>query len=94
MSASIQQLINRIQQFQQIGNLTEAERIGRDALLTTPNSPELLSAIAVVASQAGRHDEALTLLQRATDLAPDNYIHLFNLGSVYAAKEQFQAAEA
>lgn len=90
---SMQQHLAHAQQLQQTGNLAEAERICRAALLMAPDSPEMLNQLGIVSSQTGKHDEALALLLRATVLAPSKHTYLFNLGTVYAAKEQFVAAE-
>jgi protein O-GlcNAc transferase len=92
-TVSTQQHLARAQQLQQTGNLAEAERVCRDALLLAPNSTEILSLTGVLLSQTGRHDEALVILKRASQLAPESHVCLFNLGSVHAAKEQYQAAE-
>jgi protein O-GlcNAc transferase len=92
-TVSTQQNLAQAQHLQQMGNLAEAERVCGDALLTEPDSPEILSLLGVILSQSGRQDEALSMLLRATELAPESHIHLFNLGSVYAAKEQYLAAE-
>jgi predicted O-linked N-acetylglucosamine transferase (SPINDLY family) len=90
---STQRQLEHAKQLQQIGNLAEAERICRDAMFAAPDSPEILNLLGVVLSQATRHDEAILMLTRATTLAPENHVYLFNKGTVHAAKEQYAAAE-
>jgi predicted O-linked N-acetylglucosamine transferase (SPINDLY family) len=90
---STQQDLAYAQQLQQTGNLAEAERVCRAALLTAPDSPEILNLLGVVLSQIGQHDEGLAQLGRATALEPRKHTYLFNLGTVYAAKEKYAAAE-
>jgi protein O-GlcNAc transferase len=92
-TVSTQQHLAQAHHLQQVGNLAEAERVCRAALFSEPNSPELLNLAGVLASQTGRQDDALALLQQATALAPNKHTYLFNLGTVYAAKEQYATAE-
>jgi protein O-GlcNAc transferase len=90
---SAQQHLARIQQLQQLGQLAEAERACREALLSMPNSPDILSLHGVLLSHLGRHTEALNQLTRASASAPQDHVILFNLGSVYAGMERFKEAE-
>lgn len=90
---SPQQHLAHIRQLQQLGQLAEGERACREALLSLPNSPEILGLHGVLLSQLGRHAEALDQLIHASALAPKDHVILFNLGSVYAGMERFKEAE-
>jgi predicted O-linked N-acetylglucosamine transferase (SPINDLY family) len=89
----IEQQLAQVQQLQQIGNFAEAERVCRETLMSVPNSPEIAGVLGVTLNQLGKHDEAITALSQAVASEPENIVNLFNLGTVYAAKEHFQAAE-
>lgn len=77
----------------------EAEKQYRQALQLAPNLPAAHHWLAWYLLQQRRFDEALTAIERAQELAPDNLIIVTNVGKILyfsrryaAAAEKFKAA--
>jgi predicted TPR repeat methyltransferase len=81
--------------FQQRGQLAEAEEVYRTILAALPEEPAALHYSGLLVHQQGRHDEALTRIQRSLALEPDHADWHSNLGIVLKAQGQIdEAAEA
>jgi predicted Zn-dependent protease len=82
-------------QYQAANNPDQAEKIYRKLLNTTPDNVGLLNNLAVVLSQqTGKLDEALSLSQKAKQLAPNNPAINESLGWIlHLAKRHTQAQE-
>ena len=70
------------------GDLDSAERDYRSALALSPEHPQAMHYLGVVAFQRGRADEALPALQRAIDLVPHEPEFHNNLGLALAALDR------
>ena len=55
----------------QKGNLGEAEKIYRNILSDDPNNVDALRLLALLASRTGAVDQAITMLENCTRIAPD-----------------------
>lgn len=62
-----------------LGRLEEAEPAARRAVQLKPDDPIALTELATIVDAFGRHDEALTIRQKAFDLMPSD-ITMTNLG--------------
>jgi serine/threonine-protein kinase len=60
----------------------------------TPNSSELLNAIALLDRRLGRWDEAVSNLQRAIELDPRNGLLTYNLGETYTLMRRYAEAKS
>ena len=69
-----------------LADLSSAERL-------TPNSSELLYAIALLERRLGRWNDAITHLQRAIALDPRNGQLVFSLGETYSFVRRFAEAQ-
>ena len=67
------------------GQLDEAERVYKEILAQAPNCADAMQLLGVVASQKGRNDIAIDLIQRAIVLQPQTPELYFNLGGIYRA---------
>jgi tetratricopeptide (TPR) repeat protein len=76
----------------QAGRLTDAEKIYRAVLAHNSNNPDALHLLGALAGQAGRLDEAIDLMSRATAIEPAQAVYHFNLSEVYRRAEKFDAA--
>src|SRR5690242_17689456 len=76
----------------QAGRLDEAERIYREVLTANPGHPKSLYLFGLLCMAAGRTDEAIDLLTRATQGDPDDTDAAFNLGNAFYRKGDAQAA--
>jgi Tfp pilus assembly protein PilF len=65
------------------GRLDEAEGTYKNILSQVPNYPDALHLLGVIASQRGRHDIAINMIQRAITLKPQTAEFHFNLGGIY-----------
>ncbi len=76
----------------QAGRLREADEIYRQITAEVPNFPDAWQLRGVLASQLGRHELAIQLIQRALEFEPDNAQALNNLGLVFGAQEKWAEA--
>lgn len=70
--------------YQYAGELALAEAQWRAVLKETPDDPEALSALGSTLADMQKFDEAVTVLQRAVNLKPDNKTYFRQLGAVYS----------
>lgn len=75
------------------GQTREAERICRQVLSFDKNSVAAMNFLAMLASDRGASDEAVTLLRRAADLAPREAVLFNNLGSALLRGGDLAASE-
>lgn len=76
------------------GRLDEAEAAYRALLALTPDDPDALHFVGLIAHQKGRHGDAAALVTRAVALAPDRPTFHFNLGTVLMALRRTADAAA
>jgi tetratricopeptide (TPR) repeat protein len=74
------------------GNLAGAERVYREMLAADPHHIGALHYLGVLAHQAGRHDEAVSLIEAALKQSPDDPGILTNLAN--ACRDQGRPTEA
>ena len=73
-------------QHHQAGRLREADEIYGQIIANDPSFPDAWHLRGVIASQSGRHEIAIQLLQRALELDPNNAQIHNNLGIAWNAK--------
>ena len=71
----------------QKGNLGEAEKIYRNILSDDPNNVDALRLLALLASRTGAVDQAITMLENCTRIAPDYALAWENLAKLYRQKD-------
>ena len=78
------------------GRLLEAEALCRRALDASPNLPEALHLLGVIAHQNGKLGEAIQHVQRAVQVAPQVALFHANLGEMYrlSGRPKLAAQEA
>ncbi|MGD0461133.1 MAG: tetratricopeptide repeat-containing glycosyltransferase family protein [Tepidisphaeraceae bacterium] len=76
------------------GRLREAEDIYRQVLAEEPNHPEALQLLAGVATQIGRYDTAIDLLDKAIQANPNVALFHGNIGSLYLKIQRLDEAVA
>lgn len=86
--------LTRAQRHWQAGAWQEAEAICRDVLSEQPAHPAALQLLGILASEAGRHDEAVLCFLQARSGAPQVAAIHANLGLAYMALAQFPEAAA
>ena len=69
----------------QAGRIAQAERIYGQILAAQPNNADALHLLGVAAHQTGRHDRAITFIEKAVRHASPNPHYLNNLGEAYRA---------
>ena len=88
------QAFNQAVQLHRQGNIDQAELIYRQILDETPDDPDALHLLGVVAHQRGQFGRATTLIRRAVTLAPDagsfycNLAEALRMGGDAAAAEE------
>jgi tetratricopeptide (TPR) repeat protein len=75
------------------GRPDEAERIYSSAIASSPDSPFLYRELAAVERQKGNDDAALDHLKRAAALDPSDAKSLEQMGEIYEARGELEAAE-
>src|ERR1700722_16656389 len=71
LNAAMPELFSRAAAAASAGNFAEADRLYRAVLAAHPRQPEALLSLSVVRYQRGRHDEALSLIDRLLKHYPD-----------------------
>ena len=84
--------MNNAIRFHQMGQLAEAENLYRSILNDVPTLPDALHLLGVIASQVGKHDLAIDLIQQAITKSPKNFIYYNNLGHVFKRLDQLDDA--
>jgi len=72
-----------------LGLPQQADSVASRGVQRFPANADLVVAAAVAREQLGRPAEAITLLEAARHVAPDNRTALFNLGRLYNDQRQF-----
>ncbi|MGD8524049.1 MAG: tetratricopeptide repeat protein, partial [Desulfobacterales bacterium] len=85
-------IMNNAIRFHQTGQLVEAENLYRSILNDDPTQPDALHLLGVIASQVGKHDLAIHLIQQAITISPKNSIYYNNLGHVFKRLDQLDNA--
>ncbi len=85
MSLSSDELLNQAIQSHEAGELGRAETLYREVLRQTPNHPDALHLLGLLAHRAGRLSEAAALIRQALTVVPESVPYLCNLGEVLRA---------
>lgn len=75
------------------GQIEKAERLLRDYLVHSPADADALNYLGMIHHQRGDHTQAVRLISRALDLAPDTAFLHANLGEASRAGGQLKRAE-
>ena len=81
-------------QLQRMGKLREAEKIYRDVLMRSPDDVDALRLLAGVAMRAKHWGDAVVLLERALDKAPDYFRGWMDFGLAHHEMENTEEALA
>ncbi len=79
---------------QRMGNLREAERIYREVLAKSPRDVDALRLLAGIAMRAKQWGDAVVLLEKALEIAPDYYRGWMDLGLAHHEMESTEKAIA
>ena len=82
------QAIDTALKYHRAGRLAQAEAIYRQVLGTTPEHPDALHLLGMIAHQTGNHQAAIDLINRAIEADPANPFYYNNIGGVYRALGQ------
>jgi Tfp pilus assembly protein PilF len=91
-SFAVATLLGEAKSHHQAGRLAEAERAYRLVLQMSPEHPEALHALGLLAYRAGKLDLASELLGRAVRQHPNHPLYRFNLGVVLQRAGRFEEA--
>jgi len=87
-----QQALQSAMAHHQTGNLGPAESLYKQVLQATPNQPDALHLLGLVAKQKGDLKTAAQLMRKALNYNP-NYVEAYvNLGATLQEQEQFEAS--
>jgi tetratricopeptide (TPR) repeat protein len=92
--ANPQVLAQRAREAFRSGRLWEAEEIARNLLAKNPSFPPAMAAMGLVASQTGRIDFAIQLLEKSTSAIPEDREGLNALANLYRTVNRIEEAEA
>jgi len=90
--ASGEDLLRKARTHHAAGQLVEAEAVYREVLRTSPEHPEALHLLGVIASQVEQYGLALELIARAIQARPDYAEAYFSRGNALYALQRYQAA--
>jgi tetratricopeptide (TPR) repeat protein len=76
----------------QAGRLVEAEALYRQTLVIRPNHPDALHLLGVIASQTGRHELSVQLIELAIQQDENNPLYYSNCGLSLGALNRFEQA--
>ncbi len=76
------------------GRMAEAERIYKSILQTSPDHPDALHLLGIIAHQTGNYSAAVDLFRKAISAKPDFPKALNNLGATFIELKQFDDAIA
>ncbi len=94
MSSPIDQLIQRGVELHRSGRLREAESCYQSARQQQPQHPDPWHLLGVIASQVGRHDLAVELIERAIALKPDSPEFYVSCAEAHRARGNYRQAIA
>ncbi|MDJ0732911.1 MAG: tetratricopeptide repeat protein [Nostocaceae cyanobacterium] len=80
-------------QYHQAKRLPQAEQVYRQILDVSPQQPEALYGLGVLAQQKGQHKNAEQLLKTALELQPQSLKVWFSLGNLHQVQGKLQDAE-
>lgn len=89
---SLMDALEHAQVLQRTENIAAAELVYLEILAQVPDEPNALNFLGILRHQQGRVDEAIGLLRRVIELAPDNVGPVVNLGNVLVEAERFEEA--
>lgn len=92
-SASAREALQAALEHHQAGRLPQAEALYQQILQATPNHPDALHLLGVLAHQAGKNQIAVELISKAIGAKPSNLMH-YNLGLALNAQGKLNAAVA
>ncbi|MCV6637022.1 radical SAM protein [Candidatus Albibeggiatoa sp. nov. NOAA] len=90
---TISQALNIATQSLQEGKLKAAERLCRQILQYSPNQPDALHLLGVIAHKAKYYQDAIKLIQQALAVNPSLLDAYYNLAAVYQSLAQYQKAK-
>ena len=88
----VQQVLDAAVRLHQTGKLSEAEALYREILTQHPNHADALHLLGVLATQAGQHELAVELINKAIAINPDFPVYFNNLGSALLFLGRFDEA--
>ena len=74
------------------GRLAQAKVLYQQILQTEPDHPDALHYLGAIASNEGRHQQAVELIGRAASIRPSRSMH-YNLGNAFKALGRLEEAE-
>ncbi|MCP5092842.1 MAG: tetratricopeptide repeat protein [Gammaproteobacteria bacterium] len=77
---------------QRMGNLREAEKIYREVLVKSPDDVDALRLLAGIAMRAKQWGDAIVLLEKVLDIAPDYYRGWMDIGLAHHEMENTEKA--
>src|SRR5262249_14886825 len=69
-SGSLESVLSRALELERTKDYAEAERLYREALLTSSDDPDILKRLGLVCQEQGKHDESIEIFQRILRRAP------------------------
>ena len=90
--ATVADLFSAGLKLHQVGRLVEAEALYRRTLATRPNYPDALHLLGVIASQTGRHELSVQLIQLAIEQDENSPLYYSNLGLSLQALDRLEEA--
>lgn len=91
---AVAQIMQQAVNHHEAGRLAEAEALYRKVLEQIPNQPDVLCRLGMIASQVGRHEAALGLIQQAIANNPPQAAYHACLGQALLMARRFDEAEA
>jgi predicted O-linked N-acetylglucosamine transferase (SPINDLY family) len=92
MNLTISNFFNLALQHHQAGRLSEAEALYQQVLQASPNHPDALHNLGIIACQMGRYDVAVDYISQAIKAQPLRADFYNNLGETYRRRGQFDRA--
>ncbi len=91
ISDSITNQLRTALQLQQSGNIRQAEAIYHQVLQSSPNHPDALHLLGLLARQEGNYQQAVDLIAKAAKINPVAPVY-FNLGNAYQSLDDMENA--
>ena len=89
---SYDNMLQKALKLHQQGNFDEAEKLYRQILQTTPDHPQVLNLIGLIAQSKGLHQEAVSYFEKSILKDFSNFETFFNLGWSLSALGKYQEA--